>query len=189
MLKRANYSQEVLSGVSDGFKGELELLRYEYDRRVSAQLQRLDELLAFDTVPGAVREWRAYLSGDRTSMLVDFTPCIDAVAHLEETAAQGRLSGLRLQVCADVARAEAQVLDLLTGLQRRNSASLQQVFRLGLPGLIKNLDPAPAALLRAAVNAQADDAQFVSNELQDLAIFLKERNKVITHPLDENHPE
>jgi len=72
---------------------------------------------------------------------------------------------------------------------RINSASLQHVFRLSLPARVKELEKDVAAILREAIVTQMEDSQFLSNELQDMAIFIKERNKIITHPLDENHPE
>lgn len=188
MLRRGNYPKEILEKVSEGSKGELELLGYEYEKRSAALLDKLAQLCAApDFAQGG--EWKASFEKDKELFLEGVDSAIEVMEKMEAKVREGLLSNMDEQVVADVSSHELDVLSRLTALQRINSASLQHVFRLSLPARVKELEKDVAAILREAIVTQMEDSQFLSNELQDMAIFIKERNKIITHPLDENHPE
>lgn len=189
MLKRGNYPKEVVEKMPEGFRGEMELLGWEYSRRAAALDLKLDELLR--TVPelNEIKSWYDGLAEDRKELLSGIEDCALTMEKMEVKVKEGLLSLMDEQVVADVAAHELQILNSLTAMQRINSASLQRVFALNLPALAKNIEKPAATVLREAIVMLMEDTQFMSNELQDFAIFVKERNKIITHPLDENHPE
>lgn len=189
MLKRDIFPQEILSAVSDGLKGELELLRYEYEKRAAALLVCIRQLIAAVPAEQAFSQWQQALIASREGMLQGFAECVSLVEDMETKVREGRLALLSEKVCSDVSQAEEAVLSRLTALQRINSAALQNIFALSLSSKIKELSKDEASLLRSAIAAQTENTQFFSNELQEFAIVMKERNKTITHPLDENHPE
>ena len=134
-------------------------------------------------------EWNAKLAEFQSVFHDNLNACVEYLIDLEKKVRIGQLSLANEQVCDDVSKTEAKVLSILTELQRLNSEALKPVFSLKLPSLLKTLHDPEKTLLRDAVNLQTENTQYFSNELQHLAIMLKERNKIITHPLDENHPE
>ena len=189
MLRRGNYPKEILEKVSEGSRGELELLRYEYEKRSAALCDKLAQLCAAAPDFAQGGEWKASFEKDKELFLEGVDSAIEVMEKMEARVREGLLSNMDEQVVADVSSHELDVLSRLTALQRINSATLQHVFRLSLPARVKELEKDVAAILREAIVTQMEDSQFLSNELQDMAIFIKERNKIITHPLDENHPE
>lgn len=187
MISRDKFPKEVADSVSKGFKGELELLHYEYADKTS---QILETLRAMTPAPGTkAAQWLEELSEDRAVILSGIDACAEKMVELDAKVKAGLLSLLDMEVCRDVAAVEQDVLDRLTALQKRNAASLQRLFTLALPAHVKELEKAQGDALKSALNIEAELAHYMSNELQDLAISLKEHNKLITHPLDENHPE
>ena len=189
MRNKNSYPQDVLAGLSPGFLGELELLRHEFTTRTDRLIQKITQLR--ETVPDSqpVSFWLQIMTDHRASMCKEMEDCMSIMRSLEEKANIGRLQQANEQVCTDVALLEKEVLHKLTLLQQMNTASLQSVFSLGLLPASKLMEKDIGTALRNGVSQQAEDMQLISNELQDLAIMLKERNKTITHPLDENHPE
>ena len=187
MISREKFPKEVVDSVSKGFKGELELLHYEYAGKTS---QILETLRAISPAPGTkAAQWLEELTGDKDVILSGIDECAEKMVELDEKVKAGLLSLMDADVCRDVAAIEQDVLTRLTDLQKRNSASLQRIFSLSLPARVKELEKAQGDALKNAIGIEAELAHFMSNELQDLAISLKEHNKLITHPLDENHPE
>ena len=178
MFKKENCSGPVPENLSPGFMGELELFKFEYDKRSGALLEKINSVA-----------WADGLASDRMDIFAGLDQCIAFTAALNEKVSAGRLAGQNAQIIADVTSSENDILSRLTSMQRISSASLQRAFSLGLPARIKDLEKGTGALLAEAINACTDLTQFMSNELQDLAIFLKEHYKTVTHPLDENHPE
>ena len=188
MLKRGNYPRELLDSVADGLRGELQLLRYEYEKRSAALDEKINSLSAAAPELAQISILREGLAGDREKILAGIDENIRTMEKMEAKVKEGLLSNMDEQVVADVAAHELQVLDGLTLMQRINSASLKRVFDLNLPAVVKTLDKSAATLLREVIVMLMEDTQFMSNEMQDMAVFTKERNKVITHPIDEDHP-
>ena len=189
MKDRKHYPQELLDQIPSGFAGELELLQYDYTEKYHEVCAGLNALTELHPDCSEASEWKAKLTESQASFHSCLQSCVEQLVALEEKVRIGQLSLANEQVCRDVSKTEAQVLSMLTELQRLNSEALKPVFSLNLPALIKTLPDAEKKLLRDAVNRQTENTQYFSNELQHLAIMLKERNKIITHPLDENHPE
>ena len=188
MLKRGNYPRELLDSVADGLRGELQLLRYEYEKRSAALDEKINSLSAAAPELAQISILREGLADDRERLISGIESNIVIMEKMEAKVKEGLLSNMDEQVVADVAAHELQVLDGLTLMQRINSASLRRVFDLELPALVKSLDKPAAPLLREVIVLLMEDTQFMSNEMQDLAVFTKERNKIITHPIDEDHP-
>lgn len=189
MLNGNCRSGEPIGGLAYGFAGQLDLLRREYTRRSAEIAELLEHLEAGAPGLAGAAQWREALAESSGAFLAGVELCADAAAHMERAADEGRLRLDNDRVVAEVASGEAAILQRLTQLQRISSASLRAVFDLGLPARIGSLGPGGGELLRAAINRQTDLTQLVSNGLQDLAILLKERDKLVTHPLDEDHPE
>jgi hypothetical protein len=189
MRKKKEYPQEILDKLPAGFAGELALLRYEYMTRSGDLAQKLDALLAAEPTFSQAAAWKDMLAADRALIPAKIDLCIEKMLAMQEKVKAGQLSLQNEHVCRDVAETEKQLLVDLTELQHFNSDALQHVFALQLPALLKSLGKDNRILLHDAIGQQADCTQFMSNELQDLAIMRKEQNKRITHPLDENHPE
>lgn len=188
MVKKENFSSPVPEKRSSGFMGELEQFKHEYDKRSGMLLEKINAV-AFAAASEEIKSWADGLSSDRANIFAGLDQCINITDALNEKVSAGRLAGQNEQIIADVTSSEKDILGKLTGMQRISSASLQRAFSLGLPTQIKNLEKNTGSLLAEAINACTDLTQFMSNELQDLAIFLKEHYKTVTHPLDENHPE
>lgn len=172
-----------------GFSGLLVALQKDYHTKSTSVCDLLDRLIAQEKGLSAIEMWRTQLEDNITSFSSCLDSCLEMMSVLEEKVRIGQLSLANKQVCTDVAETEAKVLSSLTVLQRLNSEALQPVFTLSLPSLLKTLSSDSKALLREAITQQTDHTQYFSNELQHLSIMLKERNKTITHPLDEYHPE
>lgn len=189
MSRNDPYTRETPESPPPGLAGELARLRLEYDERTGDISAALGRIAASEPALSGAAQWRDALSRDRQAVFSEIDGCIDMLLLMSEKVRAGQLSLNNEEVCREVAAAEERVLDALTRLQRLNTASLRTVFDLKLPSLLRALPPESAALLRTAIDRQADCAQFMSNGLQELSIKLKERNKTITHPLDENHPE
>lgn len=188
MLKRGNYPKELLDSVADGLRGELQLLRYEYEKRSAALDEKINAVSAAAPELAQIGLLRDGLAEDREQLICGIESNIVIMEKMEAKVKEGLLSNMDEQVVADVAAHELQVLNGLTAMQRINSASLKRVFDLNLPAVAKGLEKPDAALLREVIVMLMEDTQFMSNEMQDLAVFTKERNKVITHPIDEDHP-
>jgi hypothetical protein len=189
MRNQENYPQDLLRGLPAGFAGQLVLLRYDYTLRASEVSLALEPLA--DSAPRHAKavQWREALAENTGAFLAGVEFCLETTAQMEAETAAGRLALDKDRVVAEIIRAESAIMGELTELQRISADSLRQVFDLGLTSQIRDMEAGEGACLRRAIGLQADGTQFISNALQDLAIFLKERNKVITHPLDENHPE
>ena len=172
-----------------GFSGLLVTLQNDYHTKSASVCNLLDRLIAQEKGLSAIEKWRTLLEENLTSFSSCLDSCLEMMSVLEEKVRIGQLSLANEQVCTDVAETEAKVLSTLTVLQRLNSEALQPVFTLSLPSVLKTLSADRKPLLRDAITQQTDHTQYFSNELQHLAIMLKERNKTITHPLDEFHPE
>ena len=172
-----------------GFSGLLAALQKDYQTKGASVCDLLDRLIAQENGLSAIEQWKNLLEENISSFSSCLDSCLEMMLILEEKVRIGQLSLANEQVCTDVAETEARVLSSLTVLQRLNSEALQPVFTLSLPSVLKTLSADRKPLLRDAIIQQTDHTQYFSNELQHLAIMLKERNKTITHPLDENHPE
>lgn len=188
MLKRRNYPKELLDSVGDGMKGELQLLRYEYKNRNAELDKKIDCICKLKPDFPQMQMLKAGLASDRAELIAGIEHNIEVMDRMEIKVKEGLLSLLDEQVVADVASHELEVLNGLTAMQRINSASLKRVFDLNLPALAKEQEVSVASALREAMVLLMEDTQFMSNEMQDMAVFIKERNKVITHPIDEDHP-
>ena len=188
MFKKENCSSPVPENLSPGFMGELELFKFEYAKRSGALLEKINSV-ASAAASDEIKKWADGLASDRMDIFAGLDQCIAFTAALNEKVSAGRLAGQNEQIIADVTSSENDILSRLTSMQRISSASLQRAFSLGLPAQIKSLEKGTGALLAAAINTCTDLTQFMSNGIQDLAIFLKEHYKTVTHPLDENHPE
>ena len=172
-----------------GFSGLLAALQKDYQAKSASVCGLLDRLIAQEKDLSSIEQWRMLLEENLNSFSACLDSCLEMMSVLEEKVRIGQLSLANEQVCTDVAETEFRVLSSLTVLQRLNSEALQPVFTLSLPSMLKMLPADGKALLRDAITQQTDHTQHFSNELQHLAIMLKERNKTITHPLDEFHPE
>lgn len=169
------------------FRGEMELLERDYEKRFRDIMSDLEKLS--ETELAEAGQLKEGLISDRELIRSAMEYCKNTMVEMEAKVRAGLLSLLDEKVCADVAEAELLILNKFTQLQRYNSASLGRVFALDLPARAKSLDKDAAAGLRTVIAGLMECSQFISNTVQDLAIRVKERNKVITHPLDEDHPE
>ncbi len=188
MFKKGSCNSSTSENFSSGFIGELELFKCEYNKKSKALLKELDSA-ACAASSEEIKQWADGLTADREEILAYLDQCISITVTLDEKVSAGRLAGQNEQIIADVTSSENDILRKLTSMQRISSASLRRAFTLGLPSRIKSFEKDTGAQLMEIINSCTDLTQFMSNELQDLAIFLKEHYKTVTHPLDENHPE
>lgn len=180
---------EALSDASSrAFSEKLARLKEEHERR-SCALSDLVSRANGDMAESALADWQKSISDDREAVSAAIDECMGAVRVLSGKIAEGRISLQNEQIIADVNDCEEGILSTLTALQRQCAASLQRVFTPGIPALAKKLPGERGKALLSAFEESTELAQFMSNELQAMAIYLKEHYKTVTHPLDENHPE
>lgn len=181
-------SEVLYDASSRAFSEKLMRLKEDYERRSNA-LADLVSRANGDEAESALAAWQESISDDREAVKRAIDECMGAVRVLSGKIAEGRLSLQNEQIIADVNACEEGILSTLTALQRQCAASLQRVFTLGIPALAKKHPGERGKALLSAFEESTELAQFMSNELQAMAIYLKEHYKTVTHPLDENHPE
>lgn len=188
MIREANYPKELTESLPKGFRGKVELLRYDYNKCTDELLSKLSELEAAAHFDKAI-EWGELIKADKASFLYLLDESASVMLEMEEKVKEAQATLADEKVIANVMECEAVILGKITELQRLCTAALQHVFKLGLPAAIKGLEKPASKFLAEAINMQTENNQLISNSVQYLAIILKESNKTITHPLDENHPE